>query len=407
MKKDLKQLLETLNITDENKIAVANYLQEQIKAIKAECYEDFAKKYEADNEKTMNALNLVTNDVIKEEKTKLNVHRKKLIEEKLAIQKERDNLNKELADRTAIIKEEFSKKYNDAKKALVEKNAKSFNDMVLKVQSFINENVKKEVMDLRSTKRKLSEAIDQFGSFVAEQTQKCVALHRNEARKFDALKVRLVKENAQQMAKTKKAFFIETAKKVQDYVNNQMQVELREFREDLINARKNDFGLKIFETFKNEFKKSYFNEDKVAKGLLESVTKKVNTLKKTINKLDSEKNNLLAENKNLSAVKEKLLRDKIINESISFLSAEKQSMIKNLLTGCKTSELKESIKKYLPAILDEKSKSKINKNEGILLKENKTILTGDEKRKPSMTLEDRLDPEIEAEIAEISSSAKF
>lgn len=406
MKKELKQLLETLSITDENKIAVANYLQEQIKAIRAECYEDFAKKYEADNEKTMEALNSVTNDVIKEEKAKLNLHRKKLIEEKIAIQKERENLNKELADRTALIKEEFTKKYASAKKALAEKNDKSFNEMVEKVQSFINENVKKEVMDLRSTKQKLSEALDRFGSFVAEQTQKCVALHRNESRKFDALKVRLVKENAVKLSEAKKAFFVETAKKVQDYVNNQMQVELREFREDLINARKNDFGLRIFETFKNEFKKSYFNEDKVAKGLLESVSKKVNNLKKTINKLDTEKNTLLAENKNLSAVKEKLLRDKIINESISFLSTEKQSMMRNLLTGCKTSELKESIKKYLPAILDEKSKSKINKNEGILLKENKTILTGDE-RKPSRLVEESLDPEIEAEIAEITSSVKF
>ena len=38
MKKDLKELLETLNITDENKVAIAKYMQDQVKKIKQECY---------------------------------------------------------------------------------------------------------------------------------------------------------------------------------------------------------------------------------------------------------------------------------------------------------------------------------------------------------------------------------
>ena len=404
--KNIKELLESLNITDENKVAIAKYMAESIKEIKAECYADLTNKYKVDNKKTIDALNNITNSVIAEEKKKLDLHRKKLIEEKLDFQKKKENLDKELADRTEVIREEFSKKYEEAKQALVKENAECFNNMVAKVQDFINDNVKREVMNLRSTKRKVSEAIDKFGSFVSEQTQKCATLHRNEARKYENLKIRLIKENASKLAEEKNKFFAESAKKVEEFVNAQMQQNLKEFREDIIDARKNDFGKRIFETFKNEFKKSYFKEDKVAKGLLESVSKKVNKLEATIKKLDADKNTLLAENKNLSAVKEKLLREKIINEGISFLSSEKQSMMRNLLVDCKTSELKESIKRYLPAILDGKSKSKINKSESIL-KENKTLLTGAESRKSSMKIEETLAPEIEAEIAEITESVKF
>ena len=402
MKKDLKNLLESLNITDENKVAIASYLQDAVKEIKAECFEEFSKKYESDNKKTIAALDTITNKVIAEEKKKVDIHRRKLIEQKVALQKDRDNLDKELADRTAAIKEEFAKKFEAARADMLKENAASFNAMVSKVQDFVNENVKKEISNVRSTKQKLSEAINNFGSFVSEQTKRCVQLHRDEAKKYDALKVRLVKENAQKVAQAKKDFYNATAEKIQSFVNEQMEREIKNFRQDIINARKNDFGVMIFETFKKAFAKDFFNTDKVAKGLLENVNKKINKLEKTVAKLDTDKNTLLAENKNLNAVKEKLMREKIINEGISFLSADKQAMMRNLLTGTKTSELKESIRKYLPAILDKNASSKINNNR--MLKETKTVLTGATK-KPTKV--ENIDSSIEDEIAKIVASAKF
>lgn len=407
MKKDLKELLESLNITDDNqKVAIATYIAEAVKGIKAECYEEFSKKYKFDNAKTLEALNNVTNSVINEEKKKNDLHRKKLIEEKLSLQKERENLNKVLADKTAEIKESYAKKFEAAKKALVKENNDNFNKMVAKVQSFINENVKNEVMNIRSTKRKLSEAIDTFGSFIADNVKKCVEIHKNEARKFDAMKIRMVKENNQELARAKKKFYEDTAKAAQKYITESCAREIRNFRQDLINARKNEFGTRIFEAFKNEFKKNYFNEDKAAKNLLESVSKKVAGLQKTVSKLDKEKNSLLAENKNLNAVKEKLMREKIISEAISFLPADKQSMIRKLVTGCKTSELKESIKRYIPAILDNKAPKMINKSEGRIIKENKTVLTGNDNRKATK-LDESIDPSLDAEIASIVASAKL
>ena len=403
MKKDLKNLLESLNVTDENKIAIANYLQEAVKDIKTQCFEEMTKKYNVDSAKTVEALNTVTNKVIAEEKKKVDLHRKKLIEMKIALQKDRDNLDKELADRTAAIKEEYAKKFEDAKAKIIKENAESFNAMVSKVQDFINTNVKNEVANLRSTKHKLHEAIENFGSFITDQTRKCAELHRNEAKKYDALKVRLVKENYQKVAQAKKDFYNATAEKVQTFINEQMEREIKNFRADIINARKNDFGVMIFETFKKAFAKDFFKTDKVAKGLLENVNKKINKLEKTVEKLDSEKNTLLAENKNLSVVKEKLMREKIINEGISFLSADKQAMMRNLLTGTKTSELKESIRKYLPAIVDKNQAIKINNNR--MLKENKTVLTGADNNKSSKV--ENIDSNIDDEIAKIVASAKF
>ena len=407
MKKDLKDLLETLNITDENKVAIAKYMQDQVKKIKQECYEDFSKKYNFDKEKTMEALSNVVNSVQADEKKKTDLHRKKLIEEKLSLQKARENLDKELADRTQAIKEEFAKKFEDSRKNLVKENANNFNKMVAQVQAFINENVKNEVKNIRSTKRKLSEAVETFGKFVSENTKKCVEIHNNEARKFDAMKVRMVKENNQEMAKAKKKFYEDTAREVQKYVTESCAREIRNFRQDLINARKNEFGTRIFEAFKNEFKKNYFNEDKAAKNLLESVSKKVAGLERTVSKLDKEKLALVKENKNLSAVKEKLMREKIISESISFLPSKEQAMMRNLLTGCKTEELKESIKRYLPSIVGGKTVKPINNNEGKLLKENKTILTGADNRKPVQKVNETIDSDLQAEIDAIAASAKF
>ena len=141
--------------------------------------------------------------------------------------------------------------------------------------------------------------------------------------------------------------------------------------------------------------------------MLESVSKKVAGLERTVSKLDKEKLALVKENKNLSAVKEKLMREKIISESISFLPSKEQAMMRNLLTGCKTEELKESIKRYLPSIVGGKATKMINNNEGKQLNESKTILTGADNRKSVSKINETIDSDLQAEIDAIASSAKF
>lgn len=410
------KLMECLgdNATADVKNAFTSLMKEKVaqirQEIRQEVYEELSKQAKSDKEKIVESLNNVTNKVINEEMKKIDIHRKNLIKEKLKLQESQKNIDKELADREAVIKENFNKKLNTAIESLNKEFEAKKADFVEKASRFLNESVKKEIVELRNDKKQLSESLDKFGKFISNQVKAQTKEHRDEMKSVDNLRVRLVKENAQKLAEAKKKFFTEAAGKMEKFINASVSRELTEFRKDIAESRKKSFGSKIFEAFAKEFAVKFFNENKVVNGLLESVKANQNKLLHTNKVLEEKVNKTLTENKQLKTVNDKLMREKIINESCDCLDKSKKDMIKNLVKEVPTEKLTESVKKYIPMILNNSSEKIINKNERVLKESKKPIyLTGDNKnsKKVAMNLEDMGGLDVDAEISKIIANSKF
>lgn len=411
-----QKLMESMGVKDvEARKAFEEMMSDKYRQIRAEVreevYEELSKQAKADKERIVESMNQLTSKVIKEEMEKINIHRKNLIKEKLALKEAKENVEKAVADKTAMIKEEFNRKLREniasMKKNLEEQKA----DFVEKASKFINESVKKEIAELHSDRRQLGESLSQFGKFIAEQVSANVKKQREEIKSLDALKVRLVKEQNEKVAEAKKKFFAEASEKMSKFIEANVKRELTEFRKDIAESRKKSFGSKIFEAFAKEFAVKFFNEDKVVKGLLESVKASNNKLLHASKVTEEMNAKLIKENKELKAVNTSLTRSKIINESINHLPQAKQEMVKSLVKDVPTNKLVESLNKYIPMVLEGNTSKTINKSRERVLSEGKrlNILTGSNEKQngamkrlvsDSLNLTEEMNKEIESIIAQ-------
>lgn len=410
------KLMESLNITSADaKNAFNDLMKEKVaqirKEVRQEVFEEFSKQAKQDKENIIESLNQIAIKTISDEKKKNDIHRKNLIKEKLALREAKENVEKEIADRTALIQENFNKKLENSLSAMKKKYENDKALFIEKASEFLNENVKREVVELRNDKKQLSESLSQFSKFIAEQVAEQVKEHKEEMKSMDALRVRMVKESAEKIAEAKKKFFMEAAEKMEKFTNEAVARELSEFRKDIAESRKKSFGSKIFEAFAKEFAVKFFNEDKVVKSMMESVKSTQNKLSCSNKLLESKLKEADEKIKNLSTINSKLSRDKIINESVAHLSKDKQDMIKNIVKEVPTNKLEESINKYIPMILNNSGTKTINKNENVLKEGKKvTFLTGEDKNKKSairlMENED-LGRDLNEEIEKAIANAKF
>ena len=389
-----EKLMESLNITSADaKNAFNELMKEKVaeirKEIRQEVYEELSKQSKQDKEQIIESMNQLTNATIAEEKKKNDIHRKNLIKEKLALKEAKSNIEKQLADKTALIKEEYNKKLNESVESIRKEYAEKQDKFIKKASDFLNENVKREVLEMKNDKKQLSESLEKFSKFISEQVDEQVKATKKEMNSLDNLRVRLVKESSEKLANAKKKFFMEASEKMEKFTNNAVARELKEFRQDIAESRKNNFGKKLFEAFAREYAVKFFNEDKVVKSMLESVKANQNKLLHTNKVLEKQLSEAKEQNKNLNIVNNKLTRDKIINESIAHLTKDKQEMIRNLIKEVPTNQLNESIKKFIPMILSNSSSNLINKNEKVLKEGRKaTFLTGENKQKRNSFNED-------------------
>ena len=79
-----------------------------------------------------------------------------------------------------------------------------------------------------------------------------------------------------------------------------------------------------------------------------------------------------AKDTEVEVAKDQLERSKVMDQIMSPLSGEKREVMSDLLQTVKTSKLKESFSKYLPAVMDNDVKERAK-----ILNENRVEVTGD------------------------------
>jgi hypothetical protein len=296
-------------------------IRENKQAVTAELREEFAKKYEHDKSTMVEAIDA-------------------MISERLA---------EEIAE------------FADDRKQLAEAKAKyvvAMRENADLMKRFVAESLAKEISELHNDQKAITKKFNMLESFVVDALAKEIAEFHEDKKDLAETKVKLVREAKSKFAEVKKAFVETSAAKVSDIVSRTLTGEITALKEDIEEARRNDFGRKLFEAFANEYATSHLNEKSETAKLLKVVALKDKQLAEA--KVIAAKKQQLAESKEAQINKMKAIaeRNEKINNLIEPLNKGQKDIMLDLLESVQTSRLQSAFDKYLPSVIDGKTPAK-------------------------------------------------
>ena len=210
----LKTLFENDVVSEEVRAEIENAWEAKIKenkqTVTAELREEFAKKYEHDKSTMVDAIDAMLSERLESEIAEFAEDRKQLAEAK-------------------------------AKFAVAQRENADL------MQKFVMQTLKKEVSELHEDQKGMAEKFTMLENFIVDALAKEIAEFHEDKKDLAETKVKLIKEAKNKFAEVKKDFIAKGAAKVSSIVENQLQKELSTLKEDIGEARKNDFGRKMFE----------------------------------------------------------------------------------------------------------------------------------------------------------------
>lgn len=317
-------------------------LLEARQQVRAELHEEFAQRYEHDRSVMVVALDKMISESLSTEIQEFQTERKAMNEDRVKNQvKMRENTTK-------------------------------FNDFMVK-------KLAEEISELRSDRKLQLENQDKIERFVKFALAREIKEFAEDRQAVVEAKVKLVREGRKTLNKLKDKFIHESADRIKEFVAGNLKGELSTLKEDIKQARENNFGRKLFEAFASEFSVTHLNEKVETRKLLNQLRLKDSELAEST-KLIAEANKLVeSKNREVKIIKESTQREKTMNSLLAPLNKDKSELMTTLLESVQTEKLKNAFDKYLPSVLNNgnvDSKEKANKT---ALNESKVIseVTGD------------------------------
>jgi hypothetical protein len=325
----VKELFDNKVISEEVKTSIQEAWDKKIaenrETVAAELREEFAQKFNHDKAQMIEAMDKLMNDKLSEEITRFVEDRKGLAEQKLQYE--------------SNIKEHSEKMYN-----------------------FVMEKLAKEMQELNADRKGVHENFAKLEEFVIGALAKEISEFQADKQEAIDTKVALVREAKAQMAKLKENFIKKSAGVVEKAVKENLERELKTFKEDIKLARENNFGRTVFEAFANEFKHSYINENgEIAKVAKEAAAAK-EQLVKAENDMAEARRMIESKETELKVQKDLMERKETMSELLNPLSKDQKAIMTELLESVDTTKLRGAFNKYLPAVMEGKditSKKKI------------------------------------------------
>ena len=341
----IKPLLDSGIINESTQTAITEAWETQInearETIRAELREEFAGRYEHDNNVMVEALD-------------------KMVTESL----------------TAELNE-----FADEKKALAEDRVKFKSHMIEsagKFNNFLVTKLAEEINELRADRKLQTEATAKLEKFVIQALAEEIKEFDQDKKAVVETKVKLVAEAKQKLAELQTAFVKRSANLVKEAVANNLGSELAQLKEDIQMARENMFGRRLFEAFASEFAVTHLSENKEFAKLKAELETKDQVIAES-QKAIAEKEALVeSKNREVKIITESITRKEKLAELFKPLNKEKADVMSSLLEGVQTERLQAAYEKYLPAVLNNSS---VKKAEKPVLAESRVEVTGDKSAK--------------------------
>jgi hypothetical protein len=242
-----------------------------------------------------------------------------------------------------------------------------------KIISEVTEKAKKEAEEkirvelteqFIADREKLIEALDtkaeEFFTKEIDELKEDINNFRDLEVEFAEKEVKLKKE----LQETVKADMQALVRDIDEYLDMTLASEFQELRESIEEARKNDFGMKIFEAFQQTFRSRYVDENKIQSALSEA-TKELNIKNKELKKLKEEFASLTHAKK--------------LAEVLEPLTGRSREVMEAILKTQPTEKLEETYSKYIGRVLTETA---VNNTTHTAEKDKKVLAESDKSEKP-------------------------
>ena len=362
-------LAEGTNLSEEARVQIQEAwdtkLVEAKEELTAELREEFAQKFEHDKSIMIESIDKFLNDKVQSEIAEF-------AEDKKALAEERVTYKARVAEHVKVL------------------------------ERFITETLATEIKELRSDRDAQKANVHKLEDFVLKQLAEEVKEFHSDKKALAEQRVKIISEGKQELVRTKREFVKKAAQVIEKNINESLKKEIGAFRTDIKAARENDFGRRIFEAYVGEYMTSHLNESGEVRKLQEQIAQLNEQVETT--KVEAAQQKQLTESvqRKLSAAKDRVNRDKKLNELLGPLSKKDRGVMEELLQTVKTEKLDEGFKKYIPAVLNEDTRNTAPKQERTALKESvRTAKTGNKRASIAQTEEDQSD------LAEISQLKKM
>ena len=335
----VKQLFENNVISEETKSEIESAwgtaVQENRDTISTQLREEFASKYEHDKTAMVEAVDKMLSDRITAELSEFAEDRQGLIEARA----------------------KYAKKIKDDSKAM---------------ESFVLNNLKKELGELREDRKNVAGNVAKLESFIVNSLAKEIAEFHADKKDLAETKVKLVRDSKAKFEDVKKQFINKASEAIQETVSKGLRSEMTQLKEDIEAARTNDFGRRIFESFASEYATSHLNEKSETAKLLKVVKQKEEAVKEAEAKAANAEKLVESKDTEITRMNNSAKRKEAMAELMSPLSKEKREVMSELLESVQTGKLHATYDKYISAVME----GNVPMKQKVALTEGKEI-TGD------------------------------
>ena len=344
----LKPLIESGILNEETRevleTAWATKLDEARDAIRAEIREEMANRYEHDKSTMVEALDRMVSESLTAEVEKI------------------------AAERAAIAEDRV--RFTQAMMA----KAANFED-------FLNESLAKEISELHADRAAIKAATAKLDAFVTEGLRKEIVEFAEDKADLARAKVQLVVEGKTKLKALSESFIKRASTLVQTATDNTLRTELKQLKEDIQEAKENNFGRRIFEAFATEFTSTHLNERAEIKKMQSFIARMERQLSEARNATELAEAKAEAKATEVKRINESIERTRKIEELMKPLSKDKANVMKQLLESTPTDRLEAAFKKYLSPVMDGKASAP----QKTVIAESKTEVTGDRATKTDQT----------------------
>lgn len=315
----IKPLLESglikEDIAQELNEAWESKINEARQQVRAELHEEFAQRYEHDRNVMVVALDKMVSESLKSEIEEFHADRQAINEDRVKAQLK------------------------------LKESAQKFNN-------FLVTKLAEEIKELRADRKLQLENQQKLEKFVVHALAREIKEFSQDQKAVVEAKVKLVAEGRKQLESLKAKFIAESSKKVSGAISEHLKGELSQLKEDIKQARENNFGRKLFEAFASEFSSTHLNEKAETRKLLKALSEKDMQLAEAANQLKQTQKLVENKEREVKIIKESTQREKVLDDLLAPLNEEKSEIMKTLLESVQTSKLQNAFDKYLPAVLN-------------------------------------------------------
>lgn len=159
----------------------------------------------------------------------------------------------------------------------------------------------------------------------------------------------------------REAFRQKAALVLENIVNVQVQGTLDELREDIKAAREADFGRELYETFMTTFRRQFFDSSKEFRAVtaqLKEAKAETNRIRTKATKLVTEtRARALAAEGRTKKVEESVVRTRAIAKMLNPLTGKTRERMQHVLEATATDKLANTYRKFMPEMLNDAKRS--------------------------------------------------